>query len=111
MDLAHGPQPGERRIDERLNFVGTDTFLLMDGTRFTLRLKDLSSFGLCGLTDAPVAPGQMVCMLLSDGQPLAAEIRWIRKSLIGAAFPTPLAAECVHRLRRSHGRRSRSARS
>jgi hypothetical protein len=104
---AAGTEDSERRIEQRLDFIGTDIGLLFDGTRYTLRLKDLSSFGLCGLTDAPLAQGQMTCLLLPDCEPIAAEIRWVRKTLIGAAFPTPLAADLVLRLQREHVRQVR----
>jgi len=98
--------PEERRIDERLDFIGTDVVLLLDAGRFTLRLKDLSSFGLCGLSDAPLAPGQHICLLL-DEEPVAAEVRWIRKALIGAAFAAPLGEARVLRLKRTHMRSRR----
>jgi hypothetical protein len=99
---------GERRIDERLDFIGTDAVLLLDATRFTVRLKDLSSFGLCGLTDAPLFPGQTICLLLGADEPIVAEVRWIRKALIGAAFTSPLSEAQVLRLKRNQGRTRRS---
>jgi hypothetical protein len=90
----------DRRIAERHDLTGRNVRLLVDATVFTLHLKDLSRTGLCGLTDAPLAPGQMVCLLFDKWEPVPAQIRWIRKALIGAAFPEPLPAEMVGRLKR-----------
>ena len=97
-----------RRIAERHDFTGAQSKLLIDGMHFTVHLKDLSSTGLCGLTDAPLAPGQMVCLLLEKWEPVAAEIKWIRKALIGVAFAEPLPNDLIVRLKRSHaGKRGR----
>ncbi len=93
-----------RRIAERHDFTGSQMKLLVDGMHFIVHLKDLSATGLCGLTDAPLAPGQMVCLVLDKWDPVAAEIKWIRKALIGAAFSEPLPGELVARLKRLHGK-------
>ncbi len=92
-----------RRIAERHDLTGTQMKLLMDGMHFTLHLKDLSTTGLCGLTDAPIAQGQKICLLIDKWQPVAAEVKWVRKALIGAAFTEPLMPDQVVRLKRSHG--------
>jgi hypothetical protein len=89
---AAGP---ERRIDARHELPSTEVSILAGGMRFALRLKDLSQYGLCGLTDAPLAPGQIVFLLAGMAEPLAAEIRWIRRALIGAAFTDPVPAEVL----------------
>lgn len=94
-----------RRIAERHDLTGTEVKLLIDGIHFTVHVKDLSKTGLCGLTDAPLAPGQMVCLLLDRNEPVAAEIKWIRRALIGVAFSDPLADDMVNRMRRSHANR------
>lgn len=97
-----GGDDDNRRIAERHDLTGTEIKLLCDGMQFTIHLKDLSSTGLCGLTDAPLAPGQMVCLIIDKWEPIAAQIRWIRKALIGASFAEPLAPELLARLKRSH---------
>lgn len=90
----------DRRIDPRHDLVGAEVKLLFDATVFTIRLKDLSCTGFCGLTDAPLAPGQRVCLLFDQYETVIAEIRWIRKALIGGAFPEPLPRDQVRRFRR-----------
>lgn len=93
-----------RRTAERHNLTGAQVKLLVDGISFVVHLKDLSSNGVCGLTDAPLAPGQMICLLLDRWQPVAAEIKWIRKALIGAAFAEPLPDELLARLKRNRAK-------
>lgn len=100
--FSHSSGDGDNRRAERHDFTGAQTKLLLDGMHFTVHLKDLSATGLCGLTDAPLAPGQMICLLLEKWDPVAAEIKWIRKALIGVAFSEPLPTELVVRLKRSH---------
>ena len=95
----------DNRRAERHDLTGVEVKLLCDGMQFSIHLKDLSSTGLCGLTDAPLAPGQMVFLLLDKWEPAAAQIRWIRKALIGASFLEPLPPEMVTRLKRSHASR------
>jgi hypothetical protein len=88
----------EDRRAERRDLTGNAVTLQCDGMKFTIRLRDLSTSGLCGLTDAPLAPGQMVFMLLDNCEPVAVQVRWIRRALIGASFPEPLTPELVARL-------------
>lgn len=96
-----------RRIAERHSLMGAQVRLLADGISFVVHLKDLSATGLCGLTDAPLAPGQMICLLLDQREPVAAEIKWIRKALIGAAFTEPLSPELLMRLKKDHAKQRR----
>jgi hypothetical protein len=105
--FSSSEDPDNRRIAERHTLTGTQLRLLLDGTQYTVHLKDLSSTGLCGLTDAPLARGQMVCLLLGKYEPIAAEIRWIRNTLIGAAFTEELPFEQVSKLRRAHACRKK----
>jgi hypothetical protein len=74
------------RKAKRYDLTGTKMNLLVDSNLYTLHLKDLSACGLCGLTDAPLAPEQVVCLYLTKNDPVALQIRWIRRALIGASF-------------------------
>ena len=105
------PQPAagadDNRRAERHDLTGTEVKLMCDGMQYTIRLKDLSATGICGLTDAPLAPGQMVALMLDKWEPIATQIRWIRKALIGASFAEPLPPELLTRLKRSHASKRR----
>lgn len=94
--------PPDCREDPRLDFIGEDVRMMVDGIVFLLRLKNLSSKGVCGLTDAPVAHGQMVTLVLNKGEQMQAEIRWTKKAMIGIAFAEALEAETMQRLRSRH---------
>ena len=87
---AQAAAAADRRIDVRVELPSTAVAMVAGGIRFELRLKDLSRYGLCGLTDAPLAPGETVFLLFEEAAPVAAEIRWIRRALVGAAFAEPL---------------------
>lgn len=91
--------PERPRANARYALTGQDITILMDARHYLVRLKDLSTCGLCGLTDAPLSQGQPLCFII-DGQPVAAEIRWIRRTLIGAKFADPLDAEVIRKLQR-----------
>ena len=98
--------PADRRIVRRYLLPGSKARLLVEGQAFDLQLKDLSWRGLCGLTDAPLARGQAVVVLLADGEQIEAEIRWARASVVGAVFHEGLPDETLQRLwRRYESRR------
>ena len=89
----------DRRLDTRHDFTGYDVRMLFGGMPFVLRLKDLSCTGVCALTDAPVAPGEVVTVMFEERGAAAAQVRWVRKALIGAAFLDPLTPEQLHKIR------------
>ena len=60
---AAGAGDANRRA-ERHDLTGAEVKLLCDGIQFMIRLKDLSCTGICGLTDAPLAPRQVVGLML-----------------------------------------------
>jgi hypothetical protein len=100
-------EDAERRILPRHDLAGEEVGLLADAVRYRLSIKDISSTGLSGLTDAALAPGQKVYLLFdgSDGQP--ATICWIRGVKIGASFLTPISKTELRRLRAAHRLRRR----
>lgn len=98
-------EPKRARSNPRHTLVGQNITILMDARHFIVQLKDLSACGLCGLTDAPLTTGQPLCFII-DGEPVAGEVRWIRRALIGARFSEPLDDEVIRKLQR----RSQAAR-
>ena len=101
-------RPQHPRANPRFSVLGQNITILMDARHHLVRLKDLSACGLCGLTDAPLVPGQQLCFIIED-EPIAAEVRWIRRTLIGARFSEPLDAEVIRKLqRRSQAREAES---
>lgn len=88
----------ERRLKERRRLGAAEVPMLVRGIRCALRVKDLSSKGLCGLTDAPLAAGETVFFLFPEIDPVAAEIRWVRRAFVGAAFSELLPAKLIQRM-------------
>jgi hypothetical protein len=93
------------RKAKRHNVTGAKINLLVDSNLYILHLKDLSALGLCGMTDAPLAVEQTVIAHLAEYDQLPIQIRWIRRTLIGAAFFERLSEERMERLLRVHARR------
>lgn len=91
------------RKAERHELMGAVMYLLVDATKYMLHLKDLSSTGISGMTDAPLALNQTVILYLTKQQdPVAVQIRWIRRTMIGAAFLENVSDEAMQRLLRGH---------
>nr|WP_295373299.1 PilZ domain-containing protein [uncultured Sphingosinicella sp.] len=91
------------RKAERHELMGAVMYLLVDATKYKLHLKDLSSTGVSGMTDAPLALNQTVILYLTKQQdPVAVQIRWIRRTMIGAAFLENVSEEAMQGLLRGH---------
>jgi hypothetical protein len=109
--LEEEEEPVDRRLARRYLLPGSKVRIIVEGLAFDLHLKDLSWRGLCGLTDAPVARGQQVVVLLADSDRMEAEIRWARTVIVGAVFREALPDETMQRLwRRYRSRRGRMVR-
>ena len=55
-----------------------------------IRLRDIGSGGLCGITDAPVRRLDIISVELEPGTWVEAQIRWVRNACIGLAFTEQL---------------------
>lgn len=93
------------REAERHDLTGAKMSILIDANRYVLHVKDLSSSGISGLTDAPLALGQIVVLYLSETNPIAMQIRWIRRTLIGGAFLENLPEENLQAMIKAHSRK------
>ncbi len=92
------------RKAKRHDATGSRMNLLVDANLYILHLKDVSALGVCGLTDAPLAPDQNVILFLTDDQPVPVQIRWIRRTLIGASFFERLSDDTLQRVLRLYAR-------
>ena len=101
----------ERRAAERFGFPGAELFLFSRWNqigeakptdRYTLRLKDMSIAGLSGMTDAPLAVGDIVFAQLEEMLIPAAEVIWVKRTLAGFAFVESLPPARLQRLRDQH---------
>jgi hypothetical protein len=103
-------QSNHRRA-ERLSFNHSEVYLFarwqdigetQPSERYLLRIKDLSTTGLSGLTDMPVSVGDIVFVQLEDMLIPAAQVVWFRRVVVGFAFVQPLPESRMKRLRERH---------
>jgi hypothetical protein len=103
-EVSNGGASIKDRRAKRHDLTGARINLLVDSNLYILHLKDLSALGLCGLTDAPLAPEQTVIAHLAEYDQVPIQIRWIRRTLIGASFFERLPDERLERVLRIHGK-------
>jgi hypothetical protein len=97
--VAESPvDPAELRAYFRWSFKGEPFPCHMGKKEFVLRLKDLSRGGACGLVDEPFAVGDYFFIRLADNVVVEAEVRWVKRVMIGVKFSNLLTARFVVRL-------------
>lgn len=97
--LAESPvDPAELRAYFRWSFRGESFPCHMGKKEFELRLKDLSRGGACGLVDEPFAVGDYFFIRLAENVVVEAEVRWVKRVMIGVKFNQLLTARFVTRL-------------
>ena len=98
-NVAESPvDPAELRAYFRWEFRGESFPCHMGKKEFELRLKDLSRGGACGLVDEPFAVGDYFFIRLADNVVVEAEVRWVKRVMIGVKFNHLLTARFVVRL-------------
>lgn len=90
--------PASRRAYVRWTFKGTSFPVRMGKKEFEIRLKDLSRGGACGLIDEPLAVGDYFFIAFDDRHVVEAEVRWVRRVMVGVKFSNILSAHFVTRL-------------
>lgn len=99
-NVAEAADAGDdKRFNPRLPFVGNPVHARIGKDEMTLRLKDLSSGGASGLLDAPVVVGDFLLVEFDEQHVIEAEVRWIRRSMVGLRFShtlDPIYVESVH---------------
>lgn len=104
--LAAGPPPSgveDDRGSERFIFTGAEVFLFLPGDeRYRLRLKDVSSTGLSGLTDAPLSLGERIIVQFEEMLMPAAEVVWVQRVMAGFRMVNPLPLARIKRLAERH---------
>lgn len=93
----------DRRRAARYRLVGGEVFIFVDDDqRFRLRLRDLASLGMSGLSDAPLEIGQRVIVQLEEMLMPAAEVVWTRRAMVGLLFINALPLVRMKRLCERH---------
>lgn len=80
----------ERRQTPRYGLRGREVRVSAPGMRATLQLRDLSCGGLSGITPLPAAVGDRVAIQLPVVGKRIARVCWVKSTLMGLEFETPL---------------------
>jgi hypothetical protein len=94
--------PRDRRAEGREDFCGHKVIVRQRRSLGILHLKDVSSRGVCGLTDMPLAVGSMVFLGLGKPHFRAAEVLWTRRLTVGLQWFRPLKPELLEKLHAAH---------
>lgn len=98
-----GAMTKDRRRNDRFELTGAELYLfLSDEQRFRLRLRDVCTTGVSGLTDAPLAAGERVFVQFEEMLMPAAEVIWTRHFFAGLRFEDPLPPVRLQLLRDRH---------
>jgi len=90
-------------VDPRIPFLGHPFEIRCNGTRSSIRLRDLSCGGASGLCDEPLDVGAFVLVCFAKQHVVEAEVRWVHRMIVGLKFTNPLAPGFVRRLQQAHG--------
>lgn len=97
----------DKRHDSRFPFDGVPFPARIDKIQTTLRLKDLSRGGVAGLLDEPVAVGDILYVEFDERHVVEAEVRWVRRIMVGLKFTWPLDGVFVQGIFTDYAIRSR----
>ena len=92
------PLVAHHEEEERYEVEDWDVTLLVGRLPFQMHVRDLSCRELSGLTDAPVAQGQLLHVELVNIGRRQAQVRWVNSRFAGLYFLTPLPARFVRKV-------------
>jgi hypothetical protein len=90
--------PVERRSEPRYDCTGLKLILRQRRALGIIHLRNLSSWGACGITDLPVAVGALVFFELKKGHFYGARVKWVHRFAIGVQFARKLSPETLKRM-------------
>ena len=90
------------RGSERFGFSGPAIPMRVRDKKSTVQLKDLSCGGASGIMEEPVSVGDTIIIELDAKTHVSAEVRWIRRVLVGVRFTEPVAQALVNKLYQKH---------
>lgn len=88
----------ERRGEPRYDCAGFKTVIQQKRALSVIHLRDISSWGACGMTDMPVAVGALVFFELRKGHFYGARVKWVNRFTIGVQFVRQLRPEILKRV-------------
>ena len=95
---ALSPDVMERRVEPRYDCAGFKTIIQQKRALSVVHLRDISSWGACGMTDMPVAVGALVFFELRSGHFYGARVKWVNRFTFGVHFVRQLRPEILKRV-------------
>lgn len=95
---AAGVRPSDKRAFARYPFRSATFPVRIGAAECEIRLKDLSRGGASGLICEPVRVGDHIVIIFDRHHQVEAEIRWVRRLIVGLTFTNRLSAAFVERL-------------
>jgi hypothetical protein len=92
------PPDRERRVEPREDCLGLKLIIRQRKGLGIIHLRNISSWGACGITDMPLAVGSLVFFELRKGHFYGARVRWVHRFTIGVNFARQMRPETVQRL-------------
>lgn len=100
----------DQRLSFRHDFCGHRVIIRDRRSAAFLHLKDMSCLGCTGLTDLPVAVGEIVFITLQKPRFHAAQVRWVKSAKMELRFMRFLDPDLVEKIHRAHMARKASGR-
>jgi hypothetical protein len=88
-----------RRKTARYTFRGDSIPVRSPHGECEIRLKDISRAGACGMICEPLRVGDFIIIEFDNRHQIEAEIRWVRRFMVGISFSHPLTRDYLERLR------------
>jgi hypothetical protein len=92
------PRADERRSEPREDCKGLKLIIRQRRALGIIHLSNISSWGACGITDMPLAPGSLVFLELRKGHFYGARVKWVHRFTLGLQLARQMRPEMMRRL-------------
>ncbi len=97
-------EPGrrvERRVEPRHDCCGLKIIIRERRALGILHLRNLSTYGACGITDMPLPVGSLVFLELKKHRFFGARVVWVNRMTLGLQLCRPMTPEMLAQLLKS----------
>ena len=94
-DSAEPKRRQERRAEPRHDCCGLKIIIRERRTLGIIHLRNLSTWGACGITDMPLPVGSRVFLELTKSHYYAADVKWVNRMTIGLQLCRPMRPEIL----------------
>jgi hypothetical protein len=111
--FVSGAEPAEpdrqqdRRIEPRHDCCGLKIIIRERRTLGILHLRNLSTWGACGITDMPLPEGSLVFLELKKHRFFGARVKWVNRMTLGLQLCRPMTPEMLEALLKPKKRSAR----